>query len=148
MKNSNKYKDEFERLEKLRSIVVAQRIEFLRQFTHEELLIYASNKDVQRLLLDIYTKKTRSIAPDKGGMKTNTRTLFSKKNVPLAILKIHGRGEKVTSELIKNELDKLPDSTDEKKQVMYTENSIRRALAAYNKDTERWLIDNKQLEDL
>jgi hypothetical protein len=148
MKNSNKYKDEFERLENLRSIVVAQRIEFLRQFTHEELLIYASNKDIQRLLFDIYTKKTRSIAPDKGGMKTNPRTLFSKKNVPLAILRIHGRREKVTSDSIKDELDKLPDSRDEKGRVIYTENSIKIALASYNKDTERWLIDNKQLEDI
>jgi hypothetical protein len=146
MEKVNQYKDVFDKFEALQAIVIAQRKDFLSKFTHQQLLEYTSHQDVQRMLLDIYTKTTNSIGADKGGMKNSPRVLYSKKNVPIAILKIYSTGGKVSSESIKNELDKSPDSIDEKGRLMYTENSIKKALADFNNDTQKWLIDNKQLE--
>lgn len=142
----DKYKDVFDKFEALQATVVTQRKEFLRQFTHEQLLEYTSHQDVRGMLLDIYAKTTNSIGAVKGGMKNSPRVLYSKRNVPLAIIKIYRSGQKVSNESIKNELDKSPDSIDEKGRLMYTENSIKKALAEFNNDTEKWLIDNKQLE--
>jgi hypothetical protein len=148
MRKTDTYQDEFEKFVKLQRIVVAQRREFLKKFTHEQLLDYTSQKDVKHWLGDIYLKKTKSIAPDAGGMKTNPKVVWTKNHVPFAILAIYNRREAISSESIKDELDKFPDSIDEKKRKMYTENGIKKALAKFNKDTEKWLIDNKQLEDI
>jgi hypothetical protein len=152
VKKPNQHMDEFERFEQLRNSIVAQRREFLKKFNHDELLDYTSHQDIKNWLLEIYQKKTRGIAPDTGGMKTNPKAIWTKKNVPKAILAICNRKETVTNESIKDELDKLTDSidpTDPKKQrKMYSENGIKTALAEFNRDTEKWLIDNKQLEDI
>lgn len=147
MKKISKEIDVFKKFEQLKSTVVAQRREFLKKFSHEQLLDYTSQKDVKHWLLEIYDWKIRRIAPESGGMKKNPRALWTKKHVPLAILALHNRNERVTSESIKNELEKYPGSFDEEKnRYIYTDNGIRTALAAFNRDTEKWLIENKQLE--
>lgn len=137
--------------ERLRITVIEQRRQFLKQFTYEQLLDYASNQDVKHWLIDIYLKTTRRIAPDKAGMKTNPKAVWTKNHIPLAITAILNRDEKVTNEAIKNELDKFKDSIDPTdkhgSRKMYTENGIKTALAEFNKDADKWLIDNKQLDD-
>lgn len=154
MKKKSEQKDVFENFKKLQLTVIAQRKLFLRHFTYEQLIDYTSHQDVKNWLLDIYHKKTRSIAPEAGGMKTNSRAVWTKNHVPLAIIAILNRKKIVSNEAIKDELDKLPDSidpsdsTDPKTRKMYTENGIKTALAKFNKDAEKWLIDNKQLEDI
>jgi len=144
MENDKQRKESFDRFEELKSIVTRQRKDFLRKFTHEQLLDYASHQDVKRFLLDIYTKRTSSLGADAGGMKKNERAIYSKKFVPMAIINLYSRDENITEKSLKKELDTFPGSKDIKGRDMFTQNSLRTNLAKFNEDTEKWLSANKQ----
>ncbi len=134
----------FNRFIELKKIVQKQRKEFLRQFNYEDLLEYASVQDVQRFLLDIYIKTTNSVGAKAGGMKNSPRAVWSRSQIPIAILNLYERGEKVSNESIKNELETFPGARNQEGVAMFTENQIKKQLASFNASTEEWLNANKQ----